>query len=169
MSERQRWLVRLEYHLAEDERLSPGDGRVAMLDAWLAAAYDGTATPTPQGWVAEVKIAAGPEIHFIDEARDYGVRLIEECVRELELPAGAITSMGVEDLETLAAGPDIFGSRELAHLLGVSRQRLLQLRGSGVVPAPDVELAATPVWRRATVERLLWAWCRRPGPRPQVS
>jgi len=107
------------------------------------------------------------QVHFIADAQELGLRLIEECVRALELPAGAVTSKSIDDVENLATDTDIFGSRELGQLLGISRQRLLQLRGAGVVPAPNVELAATPVWRLATVVKFVWEWCRRSGPRPK--
>lgn len=164
----QRWRVQVEYRLADDEPvLSPSDGRVPMLAAWLADAYRGDAVPTSHGWTAEVTVAAGPEVHFIGEAEELGVRLIEECVAALELPRCAIVSRAAEDLDTASDSPEIYGSRELAVLLGISRQRLLQLRSSGVVPSPDVELAATPVWWRSTVERMMWAWRRRPGPPPE--
>lgn len=73
--------------------------------------------------------------------------------------------MDFSDADAAEQGSEIYGSRELAKLLGVSRQRLLQLRGSGGLPDPDVELAATPIWLRPTVERFVWEWSRQSGPK----
>ena len=49
--------------------------------------------------------------------------------------------------------PDIVGANEVAKMLGVSRQRVHQLRTTKTFPEPMVELAATPVWFRAAIER----------------
>jgi hypothetical protein len=52
-------------------------------------------------------------------------------------------------------------------VLGVTRQRLHELRTAGRFPLPLVDLAATPVWLRSTVESFLEHWDRRPG-RPKT-
>jgi len=62
----------------------------------------------------------------------------------------------------------VVGAAELAELLGISRQRLAQLRKDGPLPPPDLVLAATPLWSTATVEAFLWGWRRKPGRKPEV-
>ncbi len=51
------------------------------------------------------------------------------------------------------------GIREIAELLGVSRQRASQLAQSKSFPPPLDRIAQGPVWRRSDVER--WAERRR--------
>ncbi len=59
--------------------------------------------------------------------------------------------------------PEVLGTTEVTEALGVSRQRLHELRGSGRFPAPAYELAATPLWIRSTVDWFLAGWDRKPG------
>jgi len=59
--------------------------------------------------------------------------------------------------------PSIVGTREVTEMLGISRQRLHELRRDGRFPEPMVELAAGPIWLRAAVEAFLRIWDRRPG------
>ena len=70
------------------------------------------------------------------------------------------------DADTFVAELEVYGSRELADMLNVSRQRLAQLRAEGTLPEPDAILAATPVWRRTTIDSFIFGWRRRPGPIP---
>jgi len=59
--------------------------------------------------------------------------------------------------------PSILGTTEVTELLGVSRQRLHELRNSRRFPAPAYEVAATPLWIRSTVDSFLAGWERKPG------
>jgi hypothetical protein len=170
MTATQRWLVSAEYQLAEGEDpLRPQDQRVPALHTWLERTYGGGASVTLRGWVGKVVVSAGPEIHFIDQAEAYGVKLIQECVETVGLPHCALVSRSVIDADTYVAELEIYGSRELAELLGVSRQRLAQLRAEGTLPEPDLVLAATPVWMKRTVDHFTWGWRRRPGPAPGAN
>ena len=106
-----------------------------------------------------------------------------ERARALALEAiGKVTSPGrilrleavdADELErenALPNFPDIVGSNEADEILGVSRQRLHELRAAGRFPDPLVELSATPIWLRPTIEAWLERWDRRPGrPAKQVE
>jgi hypothetical protein len=59
--------------------------------------------------------------------------------------------------------PDIVGPGEVLKMLGVSKQRLHELRTSGRFPLPTVELISGPVWLQAVVEAFEKGWERRPG------
>jgi hypothetical protein len=59
--------------------------------------------------------------------------------------------------------PALVGAQEVTEMLGVSRQRLHELRSSGRFPGPIYQLAATPVWLQSAIESFLEAWDRRPG------
>lgn len=59
--------------------------------------------------------------------------------------------------------PDILGTTEVVELLGVSRQRIHELRTAGRFPEPMVELAAGPIWLRSGIEAYLETWSRKAG------
>lgn len=59
--------------------------------------------------------------------------------------------------------PELAGGREVAEMLGVSKQRLHQLRGRDDFPEPVVRLAAGPVWLVGSVRAFQQQWSRKPG------
>ncbi|MEX1046174.1 MAG: hypothetical protein WD757_06815 [Actinomycetota bacterium] len=64
----------------------------------------------------------------------------------------------------LELAPDeLAGVAEVASLLGVSKQRVSELRDRPGFPEPVAELAAGPVWRLPTLERFVAEWKRKPG------
>ena len=163
-----RWRATVEYRLADGVAPLPReDKRVARLSDWLANAYGGGAEPTQRGWIARVVVPAGPEVCGIDEAEHQALTWVRHCVDSPNLPSCGIVSKNVIDADTYHAELEIVGSKELHELLGVTRQRLLKLRDEGRLPEPDAQLAATPVWKRTTIEGFLWGWRRRPGPAPK--
>jgi len=58
------------------------------------------------------------------------------------------------------AGGDLMGTAEVAALLGVSRQRVLQLAQRGDFPKPLAVLSMGKVWRGRDIRR--WAEQNRP-------
>ena len=157
--------VSLEFQIESDAVNFPlGDKRVAALNTWLEHAHRGGAFATQRGWYAHVVVAS--DGRSLSHAESHGERLISHCVRTLNFPPSSVISRSVIDADTFVAELDVYGSRELAELLNVSRQRLAQLRAEGTLPEPDAVLAATPVWRRRTIESFIFGWRRRPGPAP---
>lgn len=77
----------------------------------------------------------------------------------------------VERLEQELDRPteQLVGVSEIAEQLGVSKQRVSELRGKKGFPAPIAELAAGPVWKRSALERFVSEWERRPGRPPSRS
>jgi len=63
----------------------------------------------------------------------------------------------------------LVGVAELSEMLGVSRQRAVQIADAYTdFPAPDVELASGRVWQRSSVERWIEKHPdRRPGRPPK--
>jgi hypothetical protein len=169
MGSKQGWLVTVEFKTASDLALPNGDMRVTRLNDWLHHAYGGGATPTPSGWVAKAIVTTGNGVLSIDEAGEQAVRWISHCLETLEFPRARVVSKSVIDADTFHAELDVVGSREVSDLIGVSRQRLLQLRQEGRLPEPDAQLAATPVWKMSTIEGFLWGWRRKPGPVPKTA
>ena len=67
------------------------------------------------------------------------------------------------------AFPQLVGVTETAEMLGISRQRLAVLRKRQDFPAPVVELAAGPIWRRRDLSTFAGGWQRSPGRPPKVE
>lgn len=161
----ERCRVSLEFQIERDADILPqGDKRVSALNTWLEHAHQGGAFKTQRGWFANVVVSS--DGRSLSHAESHGERLITHCVRTLNFPDSTVISRSVIDADTFVAELEVYGSRELAELLNVSRQRLAQLRAEGTVPEPDVVLAATPVWRRTTIDSFTFGWRRRPGPNP---
>ena len=82
-------------------------------------------------------------------------------------PVVRVDVMTVEDQEAALGEPtfpEILGVTEAAQLLGVSRQRVDQLRADHPdFPAPIVRLASGPVWLRSAIQGFERRWQRRPG------
>lgn len=106
------------------------------------------------------------QVRSLSQAEAHGEELIAHCVRTLRLPESEVISRSAIDANTYVTELEVYGSRELTEVLSVSRQRLAQLRAEGTLPEPDALLAATPVWRRRTIDSFTLGWRRRPGPAP---
>jgi predicted DNA-binding transcriptional regulator AlpA len=59
--------------------------------------------------------------------------------------------------------PDLVGTQEVTRMLGVSRQRLHELRSADRFPRPVMRIAAGPLWLKTTIDAHLETWNRRPG------
>lgn len=65
---------------------------------------------------------------------------------------------------------ELLGVAEIAGRLGVSRQRVHQIRQRGGFPAPVAQLASGDVWDAADIDAWIATWVRRPGrPAREVS
>jgi hypothetical protein len=60
------------------------------------------------------------------------------------------------------------GVSEVAALLGVSRQRVAELRNRRGFPAPIAEISAGPIWKVSSLNTFLESWERKPG-RPRKA
>lgn len=67
------------------------------------------------------------------------------------------------DLELQREPERYAGVTEVAQMLGVSRQRVTELRKRDDFPDPVAELAAGPVWRVFNLLRFVEEWPRKPG------
>lgn len=75
-----------------------------------------------------------------------------------------------EHLEREVSEPldPLLGVTEVAEILGVSKQRVGQLRERGDFPSPIAELAAGPVWARSMLLRFIDKWPRKAGRPPKA-
>jgi len=104
-----------------------------------------------------------------------GVRMFIDACDELRLPHRGIARVdlltdGYLDREIDREPEEYLGVTEVARMLGVSRQRVSELRTRDGFPAPIAEIAAGPVWNGSSLRRFLDSWERKPGrPSRKVS
>ncbi len=102
------------------------------------------------------------------ECARLGMDIFQTACDKLGLVHGEIARVSVLTEEMLGREldrePETFlGVSELAMELGVTRQRVSELRARRDFPAPVAELAAGPVWRLASLRRFVATWDRKPG------
>lgn len=80
---------------------------------------------------------------------------------------GEVVPAVFADAEMEQAGPELVGVREVAELLGVSKQRVDQLRQREDFPKPLARLASGPVWDALMLTHFLAGWERKSGRPPR--
>lgn len=108
------------------------------------------------------------EAEALEYAVHMGTGLFTSAVEKTGIPMVAIARVDVMAEpyfeRWLTEGPDeLVGLSEIAEILGVSKQRVDQLRDRDDFPMPIVELRSGPVWRRDMLNRFIREWPRRPG------
>jgi len=88
---------------------------------------------------------------------------VEVTGLRLDLEALHVQTDAALDREVSTPAPELVGLSEIAAILGVSKQRVGQLRARADFPVPVAELAAGPVWQRQMLDRFIRDWPRRPG------
>lgn len=155
-----RWVVIVE---SDDpgSRSGPArrDKRVDALSQVLARAHRGEASGDADYWTARVVVECAPPVYGPEEAAEAGRRLVAGAAEMVGLSGGQIRCSGVIPAALLSSG-------DVAARLGISRQRLHELRSSGRLPVPAAELSNGPVWLSESIEAFASRWVRRPGPRP---
>lgn len=147
-----------------DDLLDEDDHRVDDLLDVLADFAPVAVSGGPRWSVAITLEAAAPH-----DALGMAGQLVEEAAMKVGLPRWPIVrAEAVRDDEQERElrepnFPAVIGTAEVTELLGVSRQRLYELRTAGRFPEPMTELAAGPVWLRSTVDSFLENWNRKPG------
>jgi hypothetical protein len=120
-------------------------------------------------------LAGGPAVQLTLEAATLPAAVLTASERLKE----ALGQLGIVDVEIveaeamteellerrLAREPELYvGVSEIAEILGVSRQRVSEIRLTlADFPRPIAELAAGPVWTRSSLNHFLENWARRPG------
>lgn len=168
------WICTAEWAPSDDDQLPAGDRRVEMLDRVLVKEHGGRGARTASGWTGSVRVGADALVHNLEQAAFLGKRLLEDANRQVSLPSAVLVSQQVvraevfhAQLETMSLA-ETLGSAEVCEVLGITRQRLHQLRQSGRFPEPDRELTATPLWMRSTLKDFTVGWRRTPGPMPRL-
>lgn len=157
------WIIRISY---------PG---VRTLDQLTQLENDFEATDI------DVSVAAQPQIEqwtlTAGSFAESGMALFHELQRylvkfDIHDDPLAIEFMTLAEYERRADEPTLpvlVGSSEVAEILGVSRQRVHQLRTHPGFPSPLVEVAMGPLWDERAVEAFARDWARKPGRPSAVS
>jgi hypothetical protein len=155
------WVVQIE---AEAPPGLPGlaqPGTLIRYFSRMLAAHHGAAAGQERHWSARVVIPRDEPVspvHTAEQAAFAGKKLVVNAARTVGLPDWPVVRA--------EAVPDLLGAQEAATVLGVSRQRLHELRRSGQFPVPLAELGNGPVWSGPAIRHFLARWMRLPGPRP---
>jgi len=89
------------------------------------------------------------EIRHLIGAEPVGVEVVRESERQRRAEAPTM--------------PELMSAAEISEELGISRQRVHQLRATSGFPAPLVELRGGAVWDAAAVRKFDREWSRKPG------
>jgi hypothetical protein len=159
------WSVALFTRAPEGVRIDVApEGQGAFFDL-LADHGGGGASVGNDAWSAQVSV----EAPTYDLALLAGVDTIEKAAQTAGVPAWpvvAVRAVVAGELDAVLSTPnfpEVVGTTEVTELLGVSRQRLHDLRTAGRFPLPIADLAGGPIWLQSTVDAFLEAWDRKPG------
>lgn len=162
-----RWSVFLEHHDPVEHGDGVPDHVVDVLVDELAP-HSGSVTIGPHSWSAQFDVEVDGTLA---DALAEGMRICEKAGTAAGLdhwPAVVAEVMPVAEQERRLEQPQLpglVGAQEVGALLGVSRQRIHQLRQEGRLPEPLFSLAATPVWSAAGIEAFAERRDRSPGRR----
>ena len=134
--------------------------------------------------IVDVSVAAAPRDGHVTitlylpgedpgDAVDLGKRMLTShgVLDLIGGPLVAVEAMTEAEQEHRADAPtlpELVGASEVGQMLGVSRQRVHQLREHSAFPAPLVEVAMGPLWDARAIEAFARTWSRRPG-RPPLA
>lgn len=97
----------------------------------------------------------------------YGAETVTRAVRAAgataDIREGRVITWEDYEAETFRPRAALAGAAEAADLLGVTRQRLADIRKMARFPQPVADLKAGPVWDRAEIERFSNKWDRKAG------
>jgi len=145
---------------------------LAGLDKLLDAMtnHAGVVSGGQAGWAARISVQAASPRNAVARGGD----LIAAAARSADLPDWPVVRLEAVDHDELDRElarpqlPDMVSGPEAADMLGVTRQRLHQLRSNPRFPQPLIERTGALLYARATIESFRAAWDRRPG-RPHLT
>jgi len=126
----------------------------------------GVVSVAPRLLAIDVTVSAADYWDAIAEAAHWVRTSLEAAGLRPDLPVERVEAKTAERAERdldVPTYPKLVGVAEVADLLGVSKQRVSELRDSPRFPAPASDLRSGPVWTRATIERFVESWERKPG------
>jgi hypothetical protein len=151
-----------------DDTLSELAPTLARLGASGAAAAAGGLAGGPSATFSVTVLANTIDRETVSELTARAVTWFERACSMLGIEHDGIARVDLveeryADLELEREPERYAGVTEVARFLGVSRQRVAELRAREDFPVPVAELAAGPVWTESSLRRFIDAWPRRPG------
>lgn len=160
-------LIEYDYEGPVDDDLIDG-----LFDVFAVMDVSGVSISGREGHTLSVRFSVEAE----DPASvgNHAVHVMHEVAMKADIALGEFHLLQVQTQAALEAElnepPQRYaGITEVAGILGVSKQRVSELRSSGRLPAPVAEIKAGPVWTVSSLERFLDQWDRRPGRRVTVK
>jgi predicted DNA-binding transcriptional regulator AlpA len=164
--------------------------------ARAAAAFEAIRSLAPNGgWLLDPNrqtwtVARTEEANSALLAIEFAMAHIEDVLARSALPRRAVLELAATRVDAIEAShpasraivdalagemptPDIqplvdlVGAGEVLALLGISKQRLYQLRAANRFPDPLIELVSGPIWHRSVIES--YGATRRPPGRPRKA
>lgn len=145
------------------------DPSVEILDSWEAQLedLDASVSRVPERDVVNVTIFISCDSTLMDAATKLA-EVVDGVVGAEPIGAEVLQESEWERRAESATMPELMSAAEIADELGVSRQRVHQLRDTAAFPAPLVELRGGAVWDAAAVRKFGQEWQRKPG-RPAAA
>lgn len=168
------WRVTMEFQLADDEAALVANNPSILRLLELIAPDKGSCYVTNRGYVVAVSVEAGDQVHQLAEASAAGRARFREALKVARVPSGAVVRE--ECLHEESFGGELAGrgfehlldSAEVCSRLGVSRQRLSQLRQQSWFPTPTTFAGKRPLWRERSIDDFATTWVRKSGRKKSV-
>lgn len=151
-----------------DGEVLDADLMEAFLDELAKHSLGPVVSAGPDGVGMRFSLEYGGPRSLEDVGQD-GADIVRKVLAELALHDLAVEFLGVETDAHLQRElntpnfPELVGLSEIAEILGVSKQRVGQLRERDDFPRPVAELRSGPVWSRPMLDRFIDEWPRRSG------
>lgn len=149
------WVVALTFNCAPDmQALDAVEDTLAEFDALVSAI-------PPDRFQVVVHIEADGLI----DAATIVSKQVSKAVAQAPDQIGIVSEGRYDDEAITATLPEVASAPEVAEMLGVSRQRVHQLRANPDFPAPLYELRMGAVWDARAIRHFAHGWDRTPGRR----
>ena len=152
------WAITLMYDLDPDmDTMDSWEDQLQDLDALVARI---------PGRGIEV-IAHVPDHLSMADALNKVTDRVSSVAHAMPVGMEIVTQFEHDRRAEAATMPELMSAAEIAEALGISRQRVHQLRGTASFPAPLADLRGGAVWDAAAIRKFDQEWTRRPG-RPRA-
>jgi hypothetical protein len=154
------WVITLSYNL---------NASMEQMDTWerQLEQFDGTVAHIPSRGVVDVTVHAPAYMDIWDAGR----KMADEIEHVVGVMPSGVEIITEQELYRRAARPtlpELMSAAEIADELGISRQRVHQLRSTTGFPAPLADLRGGAVWDAAAIRKFAQTWERKPG-RPRTG
>lgn len=131
----------------------------------LLAEYSAAVAGGQAGWAATISVDSDDPRDALDRAHSVVLGYAEKAgLPHWPLVHVEILTDDEADRELATPTlPDLVSGPEIVDLLGISRQRLHQLRDNPRFPEPLIDRPGATMWARAAIDNFAAAWERRPG------